>query len=205
MHARDIRSGATDGFTAVELMIVMVVMALMAAMAVPVYQGMVVGAKVKAAVSDIESISNAIDMHIAQTGTVPHSLADIGYDDAIDPWGNQYVFLNLQEDGDDDPVVAGGSGGKPLPKGLGNGKGKGKKHAYGVRGRGAQVAAAGETISGQRLQPNLGGINGDYDFYSMGPDQQSLPQLAENVSLDDIIRAQNGLFIGTAADFLTDI
>ena len=47
----------------------------------------------------------------------------------------------------------------------------------------------------------LNPLNRDFDLYSMGPDGQSKAQITQKESLDDIIRANNGAFIGIAADF----
>jgi general secretion pathway protein G len=44
-------------------------------------------------------------------------------------------------------------------------------------------------------------LNSDYDLYSLGPDGQSRPPLTVPVSHDDIIRANNGGFIGPASEF----
>lgn len=42
-------------------------------------------------------------------------------------------------------------------------------------------------------------INSNFDLWSMGPDGQSLPPLVAPVSKDDIIRANDGIFIGRAS------
>lgn len=44
-------------------------------------------------------------------------------------------------------------------------------------------------------------INSDYDLYSMGADGQSSAPLTAKASQDDIIRANDGGFVGLAADF----
>lgn len=44
-------------------------------------------------------------------------------------------------------------------------------------------------------------INTDFDLYSMGPDGVSLPPLTAQPSRDDIVRANNGAFIGVATDY----
>jgi len=44
-------------------------------------------------------------------------------------------------------------------------------------------------------------INTDYDLYSMGPDGKSAPPLTAKDSEDDVIRANNGGYIGRASDF----
>lgn len=44
-------------------------------------------------------------------------------------------------------------------------------------------------------------INSDYDLYSMGKDGKSQSPLTAKASRDDIIRANNGQFVGLAADY----
>lgn len=61
-----------------------------------------------------------------------------------------------------------------------------------------------ETIKGKgkrRKDKNLVPINTDYDLYSMGPDGKSVSPLTAKHSRDDIIRANNGSFIGVAEDY----
>lgn len=52
-----------------------------------------------------------------------------------------------------------------------------------------------------RKDHNLVPINSDYDLYSMGKDGKSQPPLTAKASRDDIIRANNGQFVGLAADY----
>lgn len=52
-----------------------------------------------------------------------------------------------------------------------------------------------------RKDKNLVPINTDYDLYSMGPDGASVGPLTAKASRDDIIRANNGQFIGQAAKY----
>jgi general secretion pathway protein G len=47
----------------------------------------------------------------------------------------------------------------------------------------------------------LNPLNRDFDLYSVGPDGQTKPQITQKDSLDDVIRANDGVFIGVAADF----
>ena len=44
-------------------------------------------------------------------------------------------------------------------------------------------------------------INSDYDLYSLGKDGMTKPQISHKLSLDDVIRASDGKFIGLAKDF----
>lgn len=52
-----------------------------------------------------------------------------------------------------------------------------------------------------RKDKNLVPINSDYDLYSMGKDGKSVSALTAKASLDDIVRANNGAFIGVAANY----
>jgi general secretion pathway protein G len=56
--------------------------------------------------------------------------------------------------------------------------------------------------SGQRRKDrNLVPINSDYDLYSMGKDGASQPPLTTSASRDDVVRANDGRFIGLASDY----
>jgi len=44
-------------------------------------------------------------------------------------------------------------------------------------------------------------LNEDYDLWSMGPDGKSVPPLTSKHSRDDIIRANSGAYIGSAANY----
>ena len=52
-----------------------------------------------------------------------------------------------------------------------------------------------------RKDRNLVPINTDYDLYSVGRDGDSQPPLTANVSRDDIVRANDGRFVGKAEDY----
>jgi general secretion pathway protein G len=54
---------------------------------------------------------------------------------------------------------------------------------------------------GFRKDKNLVPINTDYDLYSAGPDGQTVGPLTAKVSQDDVVRANDGSFIGVAADY----
>jgi general secretion pathway protein G len=58
-------------------------------------------------------------------------------------------------------------------------------------------AAVGQLRKDRFLVP----INSDFDLYSMGPDGQSRAPLLATPSRDDIIRANDGGFVGIAAEF----
>lgn len=52
-----------------------------------------------------------------------------------------------------------------------------------------------------RKDHNLVPLNTDYDLYSMGKDGKSVSPLTAKASRDDIIRANNGGFIGLASEY----
>ncbi len=52
-----------------------------------------------------------------------------------------------------------------------------------------------------RKDHKLNPLNSDYDLYSVGKDGVSKSQITQKDSLDDVIRAHDGAFIGLAGDF----
>jgi general secretion pathway protein G len=59
----------------------------------------------------------------------------------------------------------------------------------------------GVPIGQMRKDQALVPINSDYDLYSKGPDGASVKPLTAAASRDDIVRANNGSFIGLASDY----
>lgn len=54
---------------------------------------------------------------------------------------------------------------------------------------------------GARKDHALNPLNTDFDLYSLGPDGKTKKQISQKDSVDDILRASNGKFVGVAADF----
>lgn len=52
-----------------------------------------------------------------------------------------------------------------------------------------------------RKDKSLVPINSDYDLWSNGPDGKSVAPLTAKASRDDIVRANNGRYVGPAADY----
>lgn len=61
------------------------------------------------------------------------------------------------------------------------------------------IAANGK--GGARKDHALNPLNTDYDLYSSGPDGVSKAQITQKDSLDDILRASNGGYVGVATGF----
>jgi general secretion pathway protein G len=71
----------------------------------------------------------------------------------------------------------------------------GRPYAY-LRIRG-NPAAAFRSRKDQWLVP----LNTDYDLYSLGKDGRSVSRITDAVSLDDVVRANDGAFLGLAAKY----
>ncbi|HVS24358.1 MAG TPA: prepilin-type cleavage/methylation domain-containing protein [Gammaproteobacteria bacterium] len=53
----------------------------------------------------------------------------------------------------------------------------------------------------RRLDPNLRAINTDFDIYSLGPDGETQTEIMAPQARDDVIRGNNGRFIGVAENY----
>lgn len=145
------------GFSAVEMLIVMGIILTLAGIAIPSLQSAIDAAKVAKAVGDIHTMEGDIMTYqVSHDSTLPHSLADIGRGDLLDPWGTPYQYLNMADD--------------PLRSRV-------------------------------RLDRFLHPFNSDYDLYSKGKDRLSAPAISVAVSADDVIRANNGAYVGLASQF----
>jgi general secretion pathway protein G len=63
------------------------------------------------------------------------------------------------------------------------------------------LAMATANLGDKRKDHNLVPINTDFDLYSMGPDGDSVAPLTAQASRDDVIRANNGRYVGTAEGY----
>lgn len=54
---------------------------------------------------------------------------------------------------------------------------------------------------GARKDKRLNPLNTDFDLFSVGKDGKTKPQISQKDSVDDIIRASNGRFVGKADDY----
>lgn len=59
----------------------------------------------------------------------------------------------------------------------------------------------GASKGAARKNKNLVPINSDFDLYSMGKDGASVGPLTAKASRDDIVRANDGRFVGLASDY----
>lgn len=63
------------------------------------------------------------------------------------------------------------------------------------------IKVADPGVGGLRKDGKLNPLNTDFDLFSMGPDGDSRDPLSAKASRDDIVRANNGDFIGLGEDY----
>ncbi len=83
------------GYTLIELMIVAGVCAVLIGIAYATYDWAIERARVAAAIGDIGEIHMQVQMFDLNNRRHPTSLAEIGMDGMIDPWGNEYQYLSF--------------------------------------------------------------------------------------------------------------
>lgn len=178
-----------QGFTIVELMIAVAIVGALAGLAIPNYLGFLDKARVARAIAEVRYIERVIDSYESAYAALPNSLAQVGAGEMVDPWGNPYEYLNIAA------LTLPGNGG-----GGGNGGGNHTFHWF--EPDSAYAAGAGNGSAGRpRKDRFLHPINSDYDLYSMGKDGESLEPLTAKKSHDDVIRANDGSFVGLAVEF----
>ncbi len=216
-----------QGFTIVELLFVVVIAGALAGLAVPTYLGYLDKARLARCIAEIRYISRAIDAYQATNDAYPNNLAEAGADGILDPWGNPYEYLNIaaltlpgNAGGNGNGGGIGNGGGNGNAGGGGGGGGSGNSPSGGGGGNGngngggnkgawqwllpneAYAAAGGNASKGKpRKDRFLHPINSDYDLYSMGKDGESVEPLTAKKSHDDVIRANDGGFVGLAVEF----
>ena len=148
----------SQGFTLLEIFIVLAIIGVLAAIAIPNYITYRNKGQIVHAISEIKSIEKAITAYRLRENELPDSLADISMDLIRDPWGRSYQYLRLD-------------GGK----------------TPGINGL-------------RRRDKNANPVNSDYDLYSMGQDGKTTAQFMAKHARDDIVRANDGRYIGLAED-----
>ena len=114
-----------QGFTLVELLLVLVILALIGGLVLPNIIGKAEGAKWKAAHSQVSRLAMAVESHYLDTGTTPGSLEELitesgdakGWNGPYvkasslkDPWGREYGYQYPGEHSDFDLISLGADG-----------------------------------------------------------------------------------------------
>jgi general secretion pathway protein G len=171
---------AGGGFTLMELMIVIAILGTIAGIAIPQYASYIEKARVTRAIVEIHMVEKEISMYTDDNHALPDTLDDIGRGDLKDPWGNLYKYLSFAT----------------LDKGPGKG-GKGDKKDKKDKGGTVDTGPSEKPRKDRFLVP----INSDYDLYSMGRDGKTKTPLTAKDSHDDVIRCNDGEFVGLAYKF----
>ncbi|MBK9111843.1 MAG: prepilin-type N-terminal cleavage/methylation domain-containing protein [Nitrospira sp.] len=214
-----------QGFTIIELMIAVTIVGALAGLAIPNYLGYLDKARLARCIAEIRYIERAVDSYEAANESLPNTLAEVGAGDMVDPWGNPYAYLNIAAL--TLPGRGGGSGGgvpsggtaesgttswvrrkRHGPSGAGGGSSNPASHGASSTSfwfEPSSAYAAAPANSNRPSQPRkdrfLHPINSDYDLYSMGKDGESVEPLTAQKSHDDVIRANDGSFVGLAVEF----
>jgi general secretion pathway protein G len=188
-----------QGFTIIELMIAVAIVGALAGLAIPNYLGYLDKARLTRCIAEIRYIERAIDSYEAANESLPNTLVEVGAGDMVDPWGNPYEYLNIAAL----TLPGGGNGGGGNGGGGGGGgNGGGNNTFHWFEPDSAYAAGAGNGSAGRpRKDRFLHPINSDYDLYSMGKDGESVEPLTAQKSHDDVIRANDGGFVGLAVEF----
>jgi general secretion pathway protein G len=167
---------------------------MIAGLGVTSYLRFIQKARIAKAVVEIASIANTIDAdRLYEQGPPPDSLAGLGLDTPIDPWGNPYRYLRIEgvfaanpPQGISLPAVAAKPPKEPKPPKEG----------------GEPPGGGGPPIPTKpRKDRFLKPLSTDYDLYSSGLDGLSTATLEAKHSHDDVIRALEGDYIGLAELF----
>lgn len=84
------------GFTIIELIVALAIMGILAGIAISAYIGYQERARIGLAISELEAISLRIDGYIGDHGIGPESLAEVRYENYLDPWGHAYQYFNIK-------------------------------------------------------------------------------------------------------------
>jgi len=139
------------GFTLVELVVVVAIIGVLSAIGMSGFAQIKVQARNTRAAGEIRVIEKDINAYAVEKGTYPPSLAEIGRNNLIDPWGHRYEY---------------------------------------------RLFSAGNmrTIAGVDQNP-------DYDLFSVGSDADFAQSLMDPKSRDDIVRLNEGRWVGYVANY----
>ena len=128
------------GYTFIELMMVVAIIGVLASVSATSYSRYIEKVQITKVIVELRSIEKAITAYYAVRGSYPASLADIGFGNVVDRWGNPYQYMRVQDSDD----VTGGNGNE----GGGNGNSGSGSSGTGSGGTGSGGTGSGGTGSG---------------------------------------------------------
>ena len=192
-------------FTLVELVLVVGIIATLAAIAVPSYVSYVEKARVIRAVVEIEIIATAVDAYTRETGLPPPDLDTIDEHPQLDPWGFPYAYLKIAGStpfSDASPLRPRFALAASPPRVIPAAGPPGSPPSSPPGPPSSPPGGGSTNVMGQaRKDRFLVPLNSDYDLYSAGKDGESAPPLGAAQSRDDVVRANNGAYIGLASGY----
>jgi len=89
-----IRTAAKDrcGFTIIELMIVVTIISILSITAFANFSKFKQNAKIYRCMGEIRGLEREIAAYTTERGSYPSGLVDIGRENMLDPWGNNYIY-----------------------------------------------------------------------------------------------------------------
>lgn len=84
-----------EGFTLIELVLVVAIVGILSTLAIPNYLGFLEKARVARAVAELNAIAKDIQGYAYATGQYPDNLAQAGWSQRLDRWGNPYQYLRI--------------------------------------------------------------------------------------------------------------
>jgi len=180
------------GFTFIEIMIVVGIIGTLTAIMTPNYLKYKNKGKIALAISDIRIIERQIMCYWVDTGELPDSLSDLANYNPTDPWGNPYQYLKI--DGLTAGVVDNPSDSHPTAKDKPS-----DSHPTAEDNPSDDINAG--VLGKMRRDHFMVPVNTDFDLYSLGKDGKSQSPFTAAASQDDIVRANNGLYVGLVFEY----
>lgn len=203
------------GFTLLELTVTIAIIAILASIATPMYGSALQTARIEKARAEIRMMSSRIDAYRRENqDALPPTLADVGYGDHLDPWGNPYLYLNFQT-GSGSAMELGLEYGLIDPEAIPPPAPTAQRiglirtvlnlldlaPADRVEVETARDEIADRVEPVQRKDKFLFPLNSDYDLFSLGINGITKVALGHFESLDDVIRANDGGYFGLASHY----
>lgn len=147
------------GFSVIEMLVVVAIISILVSIAVPAYENYQDERDFIQAKQEILAIQKSIDRYYVFNNKFPRSLGEIDLQDARDPWGKPYFYVNVS------------------------------------------TFSKKESENKLRRDKKLKPVNSDYDLYSAGKDGLTRAPFSAKVSWDDVVRCNNGQYLGYAKDY----
>lgn len=87
---------SSQGFTLVELLIVVAILATLAGISMPILHSYIEKVKFQKVIIEIRNIGKEINLFLTTYDRLPANLAEIGLDSLRDAWGNPYQYLPVE-------------------------------------------------------------------------------------------------------------